>query len=260
MQVSVQTSPDPFLPVIGCSLSADRLPDARSFGPLQRRRANILAATRRSLAVEGHNRFTLRSISDASGVSTQTIHNCFGCKSELLRSALNQHTALIDSFAFSRTRNPALFIMLALAYCQSAVDHPAFMREFMHTDWSVRSSLMKFGADLKAKILHGMSARNLLRPTASPKVAAEQIAYVNSFGLLEWADNDDIVQLYERLVHGNANILMGILQPEAAREIERWLANPDNLGLDMRRLQKTRAGESANRAAHHFDGMLTGIG
>lgn len=45
----------------------------------------------------------------------------------------------------------------------------------------------------------------------------------------------DIGQLYERLVHGNGSILLGILVPEAAREIEDWLNNPVN-----RRWQPTR--------------------
>lgn len=231
MQAVVRTAPDPYMPVVGWSLHAGAFPRGEAGGSLQRRRAQILAATRRSLATEGYGRFTLRSISDASSVSTQTIHNCFGCKSDLLQSALNQHTVLMDSMALSEGQEPSVFLRLALLYCQSAVDYPEFIREYMCIDMSIRSALMKFGADIKIKMLQGMAAQNLLRPTVNLKIAAEQIAYVNCFGMLEWADNNDICQLYDRLVNGNANILMGILQPGAARDFEIWLSNSDNIRM-----------------------------
>src|SRR5690606_29547418 len=91
-----------------------------------------------------------------------------------------------------------------------------------------REALMKFGIDLKTQMLTAMGRRNLLKPCVNPRIAAEQIAYVNTFGLLEWAESDNIAQLHEKLVLGNGTILLGILVPEKAREIEAWLSDAAN--------------------------------
>lgn len=224
-------APDPYRAVMGLKLSGSS-EASMDFNAQYRRRAEILAATRRLLAADGHQKFTIRSVSEACSLTAQTIHNSFGCKVDLLKSALNEHTLMVDSHALRHTRNPATFLMLAIAYYQSAMERPEFMREFMFTTFSprqpLRDSLMKFGIDLKTQMLNTMARRNLLKPCVNTRIAAEQIAYVNTFGLLEWAENDDLSQLYEKLVLGNGTILLGILVPEKAREIERWLCDPAN--------------------------------
>lgn len=228
-EVARISAPDPFEPVIGLKLGK---PVAKPFGEHSgpyRRRAQILAATRRSLAQEGHDRVTIKSISDSCGLTPQTIHNSFGCKADLLRSAMNEHTLMIDSFAFTKSCDPEVFLLLALAYCQSAVNRPEFVREYMRAAFSPRHSLkdtlMKFGVDLKLHILRDLARRDLLRSFVDHRSAAEQIACVNTFAMQEWAQHGDIVQLYARIVHGNGALLLGILVPEAGRKIENWLAD-----------------------------------
>ncbi len=224
--------PDPFEPVVGFTLNPRRFGDLSEHGAQHRRRAAILAATRRMLASEGHEKFTIRSVADACALTAQTIHNSFGHKTELLRAAMNQHTVMIDSYAMSQTQDPGLFLLLAISYCQSAIDRPEFMREYMRAafspKWPLRDSLLKFGTDLKAQNLRSIARRGLLKPCIDPAIAAEQIASCITFAMLEWAENDDIERLYERLVLANGSILMGILVPEAAHEIEDWLNNPAN--------------------------------
>lgn len=220
--------PDPYEPVVGLKLGE---PDSRAwtdYSSPYRRRAEILAATRRLLAEDGCDRLMLKSVSDACSISTQTIHNIFGSKTELLTAAMNQHTLMIDCHALSQSEDPSVFLWLALAYCRGATERPEFVREFMHAAFSpkvaLRETLLKFGADLKLQILRGLARRKLVRPFIDPRIAAEQIAYVNTFAMLAWAENDDIGQLYERMIHGNGAILLGILTPEAGREIENWLS------------------------------------
>lgn len=224
--------PDPFEPVVGFTLSPRRFGDLSEHGAQHRRRAAILAATRRMLATEGHEKFTIRAVAETCQLTTQTIHNSFGHKTELLRAAMNQHTVMIDSYAMSQTQDPGLFLLLAIAYCQSAIDQPDFMREYMRAafspKWPLSDSLLKFGTDLKAQNLRMMARRGLLKPCIDPAVAAEQIASCITFAMLDWVENDDIAKLYERLVQANGSILMGILVPHAAREIEDWLDNPGN--------------------------------
>ena len=195
-------------------------------------RAQILAATRRLLAEEGHDRIRLRSISEACSITAQTIHNSFGCKFDLLRSALNEHTLMIDSTAYRSTASPEAFLRLAIAYCQSAIDRPDFMREFMSATFSskhsLREPLMAFGVEMKTRFLTTMAERNLLKPCVNPRVTAEQIAYTNAFALGEWAESGDTAKLYEKLLLGNGTILLGILTPTEAWNIERWLCDPMN--------------------------------
>ena len=233
MQLTVRDrAPDPFAPVIGMRLDVQESGMGRACGAQYRRRADILAATRRLLAEQGHEKFTLRAISDACGVTPQTIHNSFGNKAELLGTALNQHTVMIDASAVSRTRHPGVFLLLALAYCQTAAEQPEFMRQYMHTAFAprrpLRDTLMKFGVNLKVRVLSRLAQENILRSSVDVRIAAEQIAYVNTFGLMEWAENDDLCQLHDRLVLGNGTLLLGILEPEAARGMETWLADGRN--------------------------------
>ena len=218
--------PDPYAPFMRVRSAPAAANEAGVGSALYRRRAEILAATRRTLAEEGHQRFTLRSVSEACSVTAQTIHNSFGSKVELLRAALNQHTQQIDGFALSQINDPLVFLALARAYYESAIEWGEFMREFMlvtSSRPSLRDALFKYGAELKVHILRGMARRNLLRSSVDPRMAAEQIAYVNMFGMREWAETGDLKRLEERLISGNAILLLGIFKPEAARGVEQWL-------------------------------------
>jgi AcrR family transcriptional regulator len=222
------TAPDPFDPILGFKLAPATPKLLSECSAPYRRRAEILATTRRLLAQDGYERITLKAISDACSITTQTIHNSFGCKTELLTAAMNQHTLSIDAHALSRTQDPVVFLWLALAYCRSATERPEFVRQYMKAAFApklpLRDMLLRFGADLKLQILRNMVRRNLLRPFIDPHMAAEQIAYVNTFAMLEWTENGDLKQLYERMIHGNGSILLGILTPEAGKDIEAWLS------------------------------------
>src|SRR5437762_2859814 len=137
MELVIQRStPDPYKPVVGFRLNAKSLGDLSRCSAQYRRRAEILAATRRLLVSEGHERFTIRSVSEACSLTAQTIHNSFGCKTDLLGSALNQHTVMIDSFALSQTKEPSVFIRLALAYFHCAMERPEFLRELVRMVFS----------------------------------------------------------------------------------------------------------------------------
>lgn len=222
------TAPDPFEPILGFKLATVGPRLLSECSSPYRRRAEILAMTRRLLAQDGYERITLKSISDACSITTQTIHNSFGCKTELLTAAMNQHTLSIDAHALSKTQNPVVFLWLALAYCRSATERPDFVRQYMNAAFSpklpLRDTLLRFGADLKLQILRNMVRQKLVRPFIDPRMAAEQIAYVNTFAMLEWAENGDLKQMYERIIHGNGSILLGILTPEAGKDIEAWLS------------------------------------
>lgn len=227
---AVPSAPNPYLPILGFTLEAVSNFDMREHSVQHRRRAEILAAARRLLASDGYQRFTIRSLSAACSLTPQTIHNSFGCKNDLLRAAMNQHTLMLDSSAISQTRNPAMFLILALSYCLTAVERPEFLREFMHAVSSprqpLRDPLLKFGIDLKTQMFRSMARKGLLRACIDPRTAAEQIAYVNTFAIVEWTENDDMSDLYQRLIFGNGSILLGVLAPHAAREIEEWLSDP----------------------------------
>jgi AcrR family transcriptional regulator len=180
------------------------------------------------LGEEGCERIMLKSISDACSISTQTLHNSFGSKVELLTAAMNQYTLMMDSRALAQAADPSVFLWLGLAYCQVATEHPEFMREFVHATFSpkltLREALIRYGTDLKLQILRSLANRELIRPFIDTRMAAEQIACVNTFAMLEWAENGDIRKLYERMIHGNGSILLGILTPDAGKDIESWLS------------------------------------
>src|SRR5690606_34580771 len=108
---SLPQLPDPFRP-----LSVTRSPgatcgrDETGTERLLRRRASILAATRRLLSQHGHAHVTLRQISDECEVTVQTLYNSFGPRLELLMSALNEHTIAVETSAYSAAAGPSLFL------------------------------------------------------------------------------------------------------------------------------------------------------
>lgn len=228
-QVAQKMAPDPYAPILRGKLITRGVENHCELSGQYRRRADILATTRRVLAQEGHQKFRVRSVSEACNITAQTIHNSFGRKDDLLREAMNQYTFTVDSFAFSRVSMPFSFLKIATTYHHAALINSVFLREFVLTCFSSKYNLkyeiFEFGRKLKSEMLNELARSNLLRTSTNSRIAAEQIAYVNAFAIREWAENDDIHQLYERLIFGNGSILLGILIPEAATDIEKWLSN-----------------------------------
>lgn len=219
---------DPFEPVVAVTFGSAPQKCWREYSGPYRRKAEILAATRRLLAEQGCDRLMLKSVSDVCSVSTQTVHNIFGSKTQLLSEAMNQYTYVVDSRSLSEAQDPTVFLWIAVAYCRAAACQPEFVRQFVKAAFSskmpLRETVFQFGSALKLQMLRGLAQRKYLRPFFDPRVTAEQIAYVNTFALLEWSENDDLPGLYSRIVQGNATALLGMLRPEAAKDVERWLS------------------------------------
>src|SRR5207237_436911 len=123
--------PNPFAPVLSVPAVSDRLIRQPSVYRLLTRRADILAVTRRSIADYGHERFTVRSVSEECAITVQTIYNSFGSRQQLLVRALNEHTCLMENTAASLTSGGNLFLALANLYYRCALETPAFLREIV---------------------------------------------------------------------------------------------------------------------------------
>ena len=81
---------EPNEPIYWRKSSISDKPGAGESGQL-RRRAQILANTRRLVAEEGIGNFTLRQVADASGVSVPTVYNNIGSRDEVIFAAAEEY-------------------------------------------------------------------------------------------------------------------------------------------------------------------------
>jgi AcrR family transcriptional regulator len=213
--------PNPFEPIL---LRGGKVAQTCSAQRQQFQRAAMLATTRRLLA-EGREQFTLRRVSEACGVTVQTVRNSFGRREDLLVSALNEHTTAVWEALGLLKSGPALFLDLAQMYYHCACKTPGFLRAMVTT--AVASShplavLQRHGVAIKIRHLRELARQELLRPGTDVKALAAQITRLNTFMIYEWAMLDDVEELRRQMVAGNRLLLAGAVEPHVAAALEDW--------------------------------------
>jgi len=212
--------PDPFRP-----LSLGTRHDPPGTERLLRRRAEILAVTRRLIAEAGHDHVTLRQISDECEVTVQTIYNSFGPRLDLLMKALNEHTTAVESVACARSSGPLLFLNVAEMYYRCAIDTPDFLREMVSMLFSTNDSLVQMqlhGTRHKTQLLRDMARGGIFRDGIQPQMLAAQLTRVNAYAVFEWSLHQDVEALRQEIMLGNKLLMLGALQPWAAAEVEAY--------------------------------------
>lgn len=217
-------APDPFIPMMPVASSGPlRQP---SVSMLNRRRAEMLAVTRRHIATAGHDGFTLREISEECGVSEQTIYNCFGRRQDLLIRALNEHTTMTQQAAAQSCGDEAIFLALADIYYYCALETPDFLRQVVTTALSTeytRAAMQRHGTDLKAGILRDFAKAGVLRRGTDAEALAAQITRLSMIAIYEWSRHGDAEDLRSALVHGARLLMLGSLTVSGGTAIETWL-------------------------------------
>jgi AcrR family transcriptional regulator len=215
--------PDPFAPML--PMAGPYPAQQRSHHRQALRRALMLATTRRLLA-QGHEHFTLRRVSEACGVTVQTIRNSFGRREDLLVSALNEHTSAIWRALGSFSEGPTLFLDLAQMYYHCAHATPDFLRAMVTTAIASNqplATLQRHGITIKVEHLRAMARQGLLLPGVDVEALAAQITRLNTFMMYEWTMDGDAAELRRQMIEGNRLLLAGALQPAAAEALDRWV-------------------------------------
>jgi AcrR family transcriptional regulator len=213
--------PNPYVPLAPDAAAG---PGGRSFAQQRRRRAEILATTRRLLA-EGQEAFTLRRVADENRVTVQTVRNSFGRREDLMVSAINEHTSAVWRALGGFSSGPALFLDLAQMYFQCARATPEFLRAMVTqavANTPSLSVLQQHGSAIKVAHLRRLAREGGLRPGVDAEALAAQITRLNTFQMYEWAAGGDALALRHELVVGNKLLLLGAVTPNAAARVEAW--------------------------------------
>lgn len=221
--------PDPFSPFVQPLVRDIPGPALLEGGSQRARRSNVLAMTRRMLASNTQRQLTVREIAAACGTSVQTIHNNFGSRHELLASAINEHTTVLDRRAYAITPGPAMFLSLGELYCQCAIETPEFLHEMVTAafsgKWKLMSLLQPHSTRDKATFIRHMSEQHLLRDCVDPERLASQITRINTISIFDWSQHGDTGELRRQIIDGIMLLLLGALRKEHVEAVEAWLAD-----------------------------------
>jgi AcrR family transcriptional regulator len=207
--------PSPFLPILPDLSGLDHPIPQPSVHRLLARRAHILAATRRSIADDGFERFTVRSVSQACAVTVQTIYNSFGNRQQLLVRALNEHTVLMDDTAAALSPGAGVFMELAELYYRCALETPAFLREIVTAAFATQerlAAMQRYSIQSKISLLQNLPKDDFLSSLVDIGVLATQITRVNSFAVYDWSQHGNANELRKQIVQGNRLLLLGVLR------------------------------------------------
>lgn len=205
------------------------------------RRARILAETRRLLAEDTLKNFNVQRVSEQSDVTVQTIYNNFGSRHELLSSAVNEHTMLMDRSAQKSSASAITFLNLGKLYYQCAIATPSFLREMVTAafspKWPMMDALQAYSTKHKAGLLRSMENGELLKSFVDPGALAHQITRVNTICVYGWSYHGDSLELFKQLSSGIGLLLLGALRPPFTGEVEKWLDCNDYCRVSHRDVQ-----------------------
>jgi len=213
--------PHPFEPIAVDYRSAGR-GQQRSLERQRRRRAEILATTRRLLAEAGGDRLTLRRVANECEVTAQTLRNSFGRKEELIAQAVNEHTSIIWLRLAEPRGEPLVFLAFSDVIHQFAVNVPDFLRGTISAAFTNSPSLhvlQTHAARSKTRLLRGIASKGLLRPDIDIGLLADQITQLDTMLMHEWSRTGDDRLLREKMTHSHQVMLRGALRPSVAERL-----------------------------------------
>jgi AcrR family transcriptional regulator len=204
---------------------------AASLDRQRRRRASMLACSRRVLARESYEHFTVRRVADECAVTAQTVYNCFGSRNELVASTLNEFTAMMYASARASSTTPTFFLELAYKYCLMAEHVPAFTRAMMVAAFSSRQPLLitmrRHGAELRKAWVRETAQDGCFEDGVDAAAIGNQICCIKSSLLFEWAVGDrNQASVSAELLSAVKALLRPALRAQFRDELDFWHAEP----------------------------------
>ena len=192
------------------------------------KRAQLLAATRRRIASEGHRGVTLGMIAADCDTTVQTVFNLAGNKFELFKAAIGEHGASLNVAANHHQHYPAMALGFADAIWASALRNPDYVKEaalvFGSMCQSCGSAARTAGTALVEKMLRDI--REDVRSSFSTALVAGVLSGLIATTMIEWAQNAlETERLRVELINRVALVLIGAVSPAKGVEIEKWLGH-----------------------------------
>lgn len=180
--------PSPYAPTRFASPAETALQDRQ-----RRKWAEILALTRRLIVETRFTGFSVKTLAELGGLSTQALHNRYGTKSGMLAAAINDYSLTLFQYGRDNAlaRNPVL--SFATAYAQACVAYPEFHQKIVPNTFFDRKGAQLFerthgyGTALVHRALASMRRSSRIRAQADLRIAATAVSAVMGTAILEWA-------------------------------------------------------------------------
>lgn len=152
----------------------------------------ILALTRRLIVETRFTGFSVKTLAELSGLSTQALHNRYGTKSGILGAAINDYSLALFQYGRENGLARNAVLSFATAYAQACVTHPEFHQKIAPNTFFDRKGAQLFerthsyGTALIHRALANMRRSSEIRPQADLRIAATAISAVMGTAILEW--------------------------------------------------------------------------
>lgn len=182
------------------------------------RRAAILAAIRKLIAVEGCDGVTVRRIAECSGHAVQTIYNLVGPRETAITEAIREYSAYVG-MTFFDPGNPLAAADIIDHQLLSIERNPDFCRQVCLMYFSHSRHIYYAFRDSQIKRLEALLRRQqklgMLRKNVDLRGTATQLMVYSGALMVEWADCESpLEELRRRLYAGYANIFAGVIDAQ----------------------------------------------
>jgi len=153
----------------------------------------ILAVTRRLYAEAPAGQFTVRKVADATGLSTQAIHNRHRSRAALITAAINDYSQSLFDFGCQFEAEPNPIIAFANVHADACLAYPAFYRRtllsafFDRKGAEVFEKTHKFGIGLICRALADMQRKGLVGDQVDLRIAGSAVSSLMATTMVEWA-------------------------------------------------------------------------
>lgn len=181
--------PDPFVPAE--ALKPVRTDVSTRWARHASLRSRALATTRRVIADEGREALSIRRLADALGVSSQTIYNHFGNRTQVIEEALNEHTTMMVEMARENTPGIDGLILLYSGYAACMKRESSYIRQATCCALSSKGEssleLPQHGARVIRPWLQSLSRDGTINLDVDTDLLAKHLSWIATICVYEWA-------------------------------------------------------------------------
>lgn len=215
--------PDPFINTLHPGVAARH--DSLRWTKYHQRRSEIFAETRYLLAKMGPERLSVRRLAERCSLTTQSIYNLVGSRTEVITAAMQDHTDAILEAANHFPNSPFPVMAIDEIYLAITEQYPDFIssatRAMFGPDPELRNALYKFGWQIRETCLSRMKKDGQLVADADCAFIGQQLTLNGCTAAQEWfLGFCDLEEHWRRHRWNAATTLYRFLDPSERHRLE----------------------------------------
>ncbi|MET0547317.1 MAG: hypothetical protein ABWZ40_13510 [Caulobacterales bacterium] len=192
------------------------------------RRASLLAATRRRIALMGHEKITLRMVAADCDTTVQTVFNLVGNKHDVLSKAISDHGDALNRAAKNMHDYPLEILAFIDAMWLGAARSPDYMRQASFGYHSLElegdTTIRPAGVRFVRRALKGVESN--LRDGLDCHSLADALNSTIATAFFDWAmGRVDLPTLRKNVMTRASLTLLGALRTDEGDQLQNWLAD-----------------------------------